>query len=155
MMNVDGQGVQTWIDQGIEYTKKVHDIMTASCQVDKIFKDAQNNTQESKQFKNKRSVQIGGRSMHRWESDLHACRRCIKIMMSIIETFEDMLRKGLCNDPHRTIMYSVRNVLNVLKDCEFWANVCWRENTLSALVNYIINMEYSEAYPEAMMYNRD
>ena len=155
MMNLDGQSIDTWIDQGIEYTKKVHDIMTASCQVDKIFKDAQNNTQESRQFKNNKSVQIGGRSMHRWESDLHACRRSIQTLESIITTMEDMIRRGLCNDPHRTIMYSVRNVLKIIKDAEFWANVAWRENTLTALVKYIINMEYSESDPEAMMYNRE
>ena len=155
MMHLDGQSVDTWIDRGIEYTKKLHDVMTASCQVDKIFKDAQNNTQEALQFKNKKSVQIGGRSMHRWESDLHACRRSIKILESIINTLEDMVRRGLCNDPHRPLMYSTRNVLKISKDAEFWANLGWRENTLSALVKYIINMEYSEADPEAMTYNRD
>jgi hypothetical protein len=60
MMNVDGQSVFTWIDQGIEYTKKVYDIMTASCQVDKILKDTQQSTQEARQFSNNKSVQVGG-----------------------------------------------------------------------------------------------
>jgi hypothetical protein len=75
--------------------------------------------------------------------------------MSIIETMETMMRKNLCNDPHRPIMYSLRNVLKVIKDAEFCANVRWREDVLGALVKYIINMEYSEADPEALAYNRE
>ena len=51
-------------------------------------------------------------------------------------------------------MYSVKNVLKIVKDAEYWANVAWRENTLSALVKYTVNMKYSEADPEAVMYNR-
>ena len=155
MMNVDGQSVHTWIDQGVVYTKKIHDIMTASCQVDKIFKDTQISTQEAKQFRDNKAVQVGGRSMHRWESDFNACRRISKIIQSIIETMESMMRKGLCNDPNRPIMYSVRNVQKVIKDAEFWANVKWREDILGALVKYIINMEYSEADPEALAYNKE
>ena len=155
MMNLDGQSLSTWIDQGCEYTKKIHDIITASCQVDKIFKDSQDSTGEAKQFKNDKAVQVGGRPMHRWESDYHACVRISKIQQSIMVTMESMISKGLCSDPQRTIMYSMRNVLKVIKDAEFWANVKWREDVLSALVKYIINMEYSEADPESLAYNRD
>ena len=123
--------------------------------MDKIFKDSQEATGDVRNFKNNIAVQVGGRPMHRWESDFNACMRISKTLLSVIETMETMIGKGLCNDPHRPIMYSTRNVLKVIKDAEFWANVKWREDTLGALVKYIINMEYSEADPESLLYNKE
>ena len=53
--------VYPWIDQGVEYTKKVHDIMTASSQVDRIIKDTKVNSQEPMQFRDNKAVQAGGK----------------------------------------------------------------------------------------------
>ena len=63
MMNLDGQSIQTWINLGIEVSKKFHDIAVASCQVDQIFKDSQEFTGESKQFKSGKAIKLGGRPM--------------------------------------------------------------------------------------------
>ena len=60
MMNLDGQSVQTWIDLGIEVSKKLHDITVASCQVDQLFKDSQTETGEDSNFKAGKA-QIGNR----------------------------------------------------------------------------------------------
>jgi hypothetical protein len=155
MMNLDGQSVQTWIDRGIEVSKKLHDITVASCQVDQIFKDAQQETGENNNFKGRKSVQIGGKPMFRWESCLFFCRKLVKLLESVVRMLEKMSALGLCNDPKHPIMYSVNYVIKKVKSADFWSNIGWQIDTLTPLVKFIVSNELSETDPESLLFSRE
>ena len=155
MMNLDGQSVQTWIDRGIEASKKPHNITVASCQVDQIFKDDQQETGENNNFKGRKSVQIGGKPMFRWESCLFFCKKLVKLLESVVKMLEKMTTLWLCNEPKHPIMYSVNYVVRTVKSADFWSNIGCQIDTLTPLVKFIVSNELSETDPESLLFSRE